>query len=74
MGSAVLNNKLYVCGGYDGFASSDTVEMYDPKNDKWTILCNMRKHRSATGITAFNSMIYAAGGHDGYRIYDSVWL
>lgn len=25
----------------------------------------MRKHRSASGITAFNSMIYAAGGHDG---------
>ena len=22
----------------------------------------MRKHRSASGITAFNSMIYAAGG------------
>jgi N-acetylneuraminic acid mutarotase len=34
LGSAVLNNRLYVCGGYDGFQSSDTVEMYDPKSDK----------------------------------------
>lgn len=32
----------------------------------------MRKHRSASGITAFNSMIVAAGGHDGYRIFESV--
>jgi hypothetical protein len=31
----------------------------------------MKKHRSASGITAFNSMIYAAGGHDGYRIFDT---
>jgi hypothetical protein len=34
LGSAVLNNRLYVCGGYDGFASSDTVECYNPKTDK----------------------------------------
>ncbi len=26
------------------------------------IISQMRKHRSASGITAFNSMIYAAGG------------
>jgi hypothetical protein len=32
----------------------------------------MKKHRSASGVTAFNSMVYAAGGHDGYRIFDSV--
>ena len=49
--------------GYDGFQSSDTVEMYDPKTNKWTTISQMKKHRSASGITAFNSMIYAAGGN-----------
>ncbi len=38
----------------------------------WSLVSPMRKHRSASGITAFNSMIVAAGGHDGYRIFESV--
>lgn len=44
------------------------IYRYDPKVDKWKILSSMRKHRSASGITAFNSMIYAAGGHDGKEL------
>lgn len=72
LGSAVLNNKLYVCGGYNGVQSSDTVEMYNPANDQWTMVSSMKKHRSAAGVTAFNGMIFVAGGHDGYRIFDSV--
>ena len=31
---------------------------------RWVIISQMRKHRSASGITAFNSMIYAAGGEN----------
>ena len=27
----------------------------------------MKKHRSASGITAFNSMIFAAGGKNNYN-------
>jgi hypothetical protein len=29
----------------------------------------MRKHRSASGITAFNSMIYAAGGKNIVKLF-----
>lgn len=72
LGSAVLGNRLYVCGGYDGFQSSDTVEMYEPGADRWSVVSTMQKHRSASGIAAFDAKIYAAGGHDGYHIFDSV--
>ena len=34
LGSACLNNRLYICGGYDGFQSSNMAEMYEPKSDK----------------------------------------
>lgn len=34
-GVAVLNKKIYVCGGHDGGDNSlDTVECYDPEYNK----------------------------------------
>lgn len=33
---AVLNGSVYVIGGFDSEgATKDTVEVYDPKTDKW---------------------------------------
>lgn len=34
LGVAVLNDKLYVCGGYDGATFLQTVEVYDAVADK----------------------------------------
>ena len=34
LGAASLDDKLYVCGGYDGLTSLDTVECYDAQTDK----------------------------------------
>lgn len=35
LGVATLNDKLYVCGGYDGATFLQSVEMYDPDTDKY---------------------------------------
>lgn len=72
MGTAALNDYLYVCGGYDGLISLNTVERYCPSSDKWQMLRPMNKHRSAGGVVAFEGYIYALGGHDGLSIFDSV--
>lgn len=37
VGAATLQNKLYVCGGYDGISSLNTVECYDPEKNEWVI-------------------------------------
>lgn len=68
----MLNDRLYVCGGYDGITSLNTVECYDPDRDTWTLLAPMNKHRSAAGLVAFDGHIYALGGHDGLSIFDSI--
>lgn len=34
VGAATLQNKLYVCGGYDGISSLNTVECYDPEKNE----------------------------------------
>lgn len=35
LGAAALNNKLYVCGGYDGSTFLRSVEVYDPIADQY---------------------------------------
>lgn len=72
LGAAALDNKLYVCGGYDGVSSLSSVECYDPNLDQWTMVSHMTRHRSASGVTVLNGQIYALGGHDGLSIFDSV--
>ena len=72
VGAAVLADRLYVCGGYDGITSLNTVQCYDPDRDCWTCITPMMKHRSAAGVVAFDGHIYALGGHDGLSIFDSV--
>lgn len=72
VGSTALDDFIYVCGGYDGKFSLNTVERYCPATDKWEKLRPMNKPRSAGGVVAFERHIYALGGHDGLSIFDSV--
>lgn len=72
LGAAALNDRLYVCGGFDGVSSLNIVECYQPDLDRWTIITPMQKHRSAGGVVAFDGYIYILGGHDGLSIFDSV--
>ena len=72
LGAAALGGKLYVCGGYDGVSSLNSVECYDPVVNSWTMVASMRRHRSAAGVAVFCGQIYALGGHDGLSIFNTV--
>ena len=63
---------LYVCGGFDGISSLDTVERYDPDLDEWKNIARMTKNRSAAGVVQLDGKIYALGGHNGLSIFESV--
>ncbi|TFK05553.1 Kelch-like protein 18 [Platysternon megacephalum] len=71
MGTVVLDGQIYVCGGYDGNASLNSVETYSPETDKWTVATPMSSNRSAAGVTVFEGRIYVSGGHDGLQIFSS---
>lgn len=34
MGTVVLDGQIYVCGGYDGNSSLNSVEAYSPETNK----------------------------------------
>ena len=67
-----LGEFLYVCGGFDGISSLDTVERYDPDLDEWKNIARMTKNRSAAGVVQLDGKIYALGGHNGLSIFESV--
>ena len=63
-GTASLNGKLYVIGGYDEEKRRrlDSVKMYDPSTDKWTNVSSMNTRRDSVAATSLNGKLYAIGG------------
>ena len=43
VGAVALGDHLYVCGGFDGISSLDTVERFDPEENTWTMMPSMTK-------------------------------
>lgn len=62
LGVATINNKLYVCGGYDGNTFLQSVEEYDPVNNQWRILNPMALMRSRVALVANMGKLWAIGG------------
>jgi N-acetylneuraminic acid mutarotase len=67
--ATVLNDNLYVLGGYtNANQSADTitalasVEQYDPTDDVWTYRSDMNQSRWGFQAVALNGKIYAFGG------------
>jgi len=61
-GMAVLNDKLYVIGGYgNGIDNMDSVEVFD--GNEWTAGPSLPVGRGALKTQTFQGKIYAIGGH-----------
>lgn len=46
-GIEVLEDQLFVVGGFNGYTTSYNVEYYDATTDEWTEACDMEIFRSA---------------------------
>jgi len=81
-GSAVLNGKIYVVGGFVAnvhVGAMNRVFEYDPAADRWRALAPLAAPRGSPGVVAVNGKIHAIGGRDPERktvttheIYDPV--
>lgn len=48
-------------GGFDGNNCTNTVEMYDPIEDKWYMLPSMSIPRSGVSCVSHKGYVYALG-------------
>lgn len=56
-----FKGSLYAIGGNDGSVSLETCEMYNPRENKWTMIEQMNKRRAGAGATELNGFIFVAG-------------
>lgn len=70
---AVVNNKIYLCGGYDGSNYLNKVLEYDPSNDTWTTKASMPTARWGAATAVYNNKIYVMGGVGGNFINNEVY-
>ena len=61
-GVAVVDNMIYVCGGFDGSQHLSTVECYNPRMDMWTNVSSMSNARCYSSTTALQKKVYCAAG------------
>ena len=61
-GVAVIDEDIYIIGGFDGARNRNSVQIYDPSSDIWSQGANMPNARSELGSAFLNGKIYAIGG------------
>lgn len=72
VGVAVMKNRLYAFGGYNGSERLSTVEEFDPVKRVWNKVSPMCFKRSAVGAAALNDKLYVCGGYDGVSSLNTV--
>ena len=61
-GVALLNDHIYVVGGFDGVSHLDSVEVYNIRTDYWTTVASMTTPRCYVGATVLRGRLYAIAG------------
>jgi hypothetical protein len=60
--AVIFEEKIYLMGGQDGTSALREVEVYDPMQNDWSEVQNLRREREALAGAVFNDRIYAIGG------------
>jgi N-acetylneuraminic acid mutarotase len=61
-GSAVIDGKVYVVGGQNGYYAGLPLEVYDPASDTWTSRAGQLPMMTAGTAAALNGRLYLAAG------------
>ncbi|DBA92825.1 hypothetical protein WJX77_008376 [Trebouxia sp. C0004] len=64
--AGVLHGRLYVAGGMTSTRTRlASVEAYDPREGKWSLIAAMGVPRSSAGVAALAGCLFAVGGNAG---------
>ncbi|GFY88138.1 Galactose oxidase/kelch repeat superfamily protein [Actinidia rufa] len=72
---AEVNGMVYAVGGYgtDG-KSLSSVEVYNPDDDKWTLIESLRRPRWGCFACGFEGKLYVMGGRSSFTIGNSKFV
>lgn len=72
---AEVNGMIYVAGGFGpGGDSLSSVEVYDPEQNKWTFIENLRRPRWGCFGCSFDGNMYVMGGRSSFTIGNSRFI
>jgi hypothetical protein len=69
VGGAVLDGKIYVIGGSNGWYDFRRVDRFDPATNHWDTVAPLPWPRSGLGACTFGGTIYAVGGYSAAGCY-----
>ena len=61
-GVAVINDTIYVCGGYDGTTHLASVESYNVRTGHWTSVVTMNTPRCYVGACVLKGKLFVVAG------------
>ena len=65
MGIISFNKQIFVCGGWNGSESLNSVEKYSIETDTWQFVSPMNNSRGCFAIVTLGKHLYAIGGDGG---------
>ncbi|VAH84068.1 unnamed protein product [Triticum turgidum subsp. durum] len=73
--SAEVNGVIYVAGGFGPSGDSlSSVEVYDPEQNKWTLIGGLRRPRWGCFGCSFEGKMYVMGGRSSFTIGNSRFI
>lgn len=64
-GTAVIGEKIYCIGGFDGMEYFNTCRMFNAITKEWREIAPMHYRRCYVSVATLDGLIYACGGYDG---------
>ena len=61
-GVAVVNDTLFVCGGYDGSTHLSSVECFNVRTNQWSNITSMNIPRCYVGACVLKGKLYVVAG------------
>jgi uncharacterized repeat protein (TIGR03803 family) len=71
--AAVLNNEIYVVGGYTATAVTGDVQIYNPATNTWTSGASLPTATGAAAAAVVNGELYVIGGSTTTSVTGAVW-
>ncbi|KAL4127305.1 hypothetical protein QTP88_011481 [Uroleucon formosanum] len=71
-GVGVLDNCIYVIGGFNDSGILSSVELFDITTQEWRMISDMSHIREFLGVGVLNNLVYTVGGFTGTSVLRSV--